>query len=88
MKKRGNKTYAVIKLFNRHSQEIQTFKAWHIEVYKAVRSGCVVGHTKEPLLHGAGSLGISQEQTRKKATKLQDGDSETVIADSVEGNRI
>ena len=36
-KGRGNRTYAVFKLFNSHPQGQQSFDAWHREVYKAAK---------------------------------------------------
>ena len=37
LKKRGNRTSAVFKLFNGHSQGNQSFESWHTDVYKAAK---------------------------------------------------
>ena len=37
LKKRGNRTSAVFKLFNAHSQGSQSFDSWHKEVRKAAQ---------------------------------------------------
>ena len=37
LRKRGNRTAAVFKLFNGHSQGTQSFESWHTEVYKAAK---------------------------------------------------
>ena len=37
LKKRGNRTFAVFKLFNGHGQGSQLFESWHTEVYKAAQ---------------------------------------------------
>ena len=37
LKKRGNRTSAVFKLFNGHAQGSQSFESWHTEVYKAAQ---------------------------------------------------
>ena len=37
LKKRGNRTSAVFKLFNSHAQGKQSFDSWHKEVYKAAK---------------------------------------------------
>ena len=37
LKKRGNRTSAVFKLFNTHGQGSQSFNAWHKEIRKAAK---------------------------------------------------
>ena len=37
LKKRGNRTSAVFKLFNTHGQGSQSFDAWHKEIRKAAK---------------------------------------------------
>ena len=102
LKKRGNRTSAVFKLYNSHPQGGQSFESWHTEVYKAAKLIDWGGYDAEkaavdaiitqtsssklqqraiqenPSYQELVDLGISQEQARKKATKLPDGDSETV----------
>ena len=102
LKKRGNRTSAVFKLFNGHAQGSQTFESWHTEVYKASKLIDWEGYNAEtaavdaiicqtssaklqqkalqenPSYLELVDLGISQEQAKKKATKLPEGDSETV----------
>ena len=102
LKKRGNRTSAVFKLFNGHSQGSQTFESWHTEVYKASKLIDWEGYNAEtaavdaiicqtssaklqqkalqenPSYLELVDIGISQEQAKKKATKLPEGDSETV----------
>ena len=37
LRKRGNRTSAVFKLFNGYSQGSQSFESWHMEVYKSTK---------------------------------------------------
>ena len=102
LKKRGNRTSAVFKLFNGHSQGNQSFESWHREILKASKLIDWIGYNAEtaavdaiitqtssnklqqkaiqenPTYAELVDLGISQEQARKKAIKLPDGESETV----------
>ena len=102
LKKRGNRTAAVFKLFNGHSQGSESFESWHTKVYKAAKLIDWTGYDAEtaavdaiicqtssaklqqkalqenPKYLELVDLGISQEQAKKKATKLPEGDSETV----------
>ena len=102
LKKRGNRTSAVFKLFNGHPQGGQSFEAWHREVYKAAKLidwagydaekaavDAIITQTSSPKLRQRAiqenpgylalvDLGISQEQAKKKSTKLPDGEAETV----------
>ena len=102
LKKRGNRTSAVFKLFNGHPQGNQSFESWHMEIFKASKLIDWTGYNAEtaavdaiitqtssnklqqkaiqenPSYAELVDLGISQEQARKKAIKLPDGESETV----------
>ena len=102
LKKRGNRTSAVFKLFNGHAQGSQSFESWHMEVFKAAKLidwtgydaktaavDAIITQTSSSKLQQKAiqenpsyaelvDLGISQEQARKKSTKLPDGESETV----------
>ena len=102
LKKRGNRTSAVFKLFNTHSQGSQSFDSWHKEIRKAAQLidwtdynadkatvDAIVMQTsssklqqraiqENPSYDEVVNLGITQEQARKKASKLPDGDSKTV----------
>ena len=97
LQKRGNRTSAVFKLFNGHSQGGQSFESWHMEVHKAAKLIDWTGYNAEtaavdaiitqtssaklqqralqenPSYQELVDLGISQEQAKKKATKLPDG---------------
>ena len=112
LKRRGNRTSAVFKLFNGHPQGSQSFDTWHREVYKAATLvdwtaydgekaavDAIVMQTSstklqqraiqenpnyEDLVH----LGISQEQAKKKATKLPDGDNEVVNRLKLENQKL
>ena len=102
LKKRGNRTSAVFKLFNTHSQGSQSFDSWHKEVRKAAllidwtgydadsaTVDAIVTQTSSTKLQQRAiqenpnydeivNLGIAQEQARKKAAKLLDGENEAV----------
>ena len=102
LKKRGNRTSAVFKLFNAHSQGLQLFDSWHKEVRKAAQLIDWTGYNADsttvdaimtqtpitklqqraiqenPTYNEIVNLGISQEQAKKKAAKLPDGESEVV----------
>ncbi len=102
LKKRGNRTSAVFKLFNTHHQGSQSFDSWHREVRKAAlliewtgydadsaTVDALVTQTsstklqqralqENPTYDELVQLGVSQEQAKKKAAKLPDGEKETV----------
>ena len=102
LKKRGNRTSAVFKLFNTHHQGSQSFDTWHREVRKAAlliewtgydadsaTVDALVTQTsitklqqralqENPTYDELVQLGVSQEQAKKKAAKLPDGEKETV----------
>ena len=102
LKGRGNRTSAVFKLFNSHSQGQQSFDLWHREVYKAAKLidwtnygadqaavDAIVMQTSSvklqqraiqdnPTYDKLVNLGISQEQAKKKAEKLPDGEDDTI----------
>ena len=102
LKKRGNRTSAVFKLFNTHSQGSQSFHLWHKEVRKAAlliywtgynansaTVDAIVTQTtstklpqraiqENPTYDEIVNLGISQEQAKKKAAKMPDGENEAV----------
>ena len=102
LKKRGNRTSAVFKLFNNHHQGSQSFDSWHREVRKAAMLIEWTGYdadsaTVDALVTQTSStklqqralqenptydelvqLGVSQEQAKKKAARLPDGEKETV----------
>ena len=102
LKKRGNRTAAVFKLFNNNAQGSKSFEAWHTEIYKAAQLIDWAGYgadfaavdaiimqtsssklqqrslQENPTYQELVDLGISQEQARRKATKLPDGENETV----------
>ena len=102
LRKRGNRTSAVFKLFNSHAQGDKSFESWHTEIYKAAKLidwgdynakkaavDAIITQTssaklqqraiqENPSYEELVDLGISQEQARKKASKLPDGDGETV----------
>ena len=102
LRKRGNRTSAVFKLFNSHAQGDRSFESWYTEIYKAAKLidwgdydakkaavDAIITQTssgklqqraiqENPSYEELVDLGISQEQARKKASKLPDGDGETV----------
>ena len=102
LKKRGNRTSAVYKLFNGHPQGGQSFEAWHREVFKAAKLidwagydhnkaavDAIITQTSSAKLRQRAiqenpdytalvDLGISQEQAKKKSSKLPDGEAEVV----------
>lgn len=112
LKKRGNRTSAVFKLFNGHGQGSQSFESWHTEVYKAAQLIDWTGYDAEtaavdaiimqtsssklqqraiqenPNYQELVDLGISQEQAKKKSTKLPDGESETVNRLKMENKKL
>ena len=102
LKKRGNRTSSVFKLFNTHHQGSQSFDTWHREVRKAAMLIDWTGYdadsaTVDAIITQTSStklqqraiqenpnydelvqLGVSQEQAKKKAARLPDGEKETV----------
>merc|ERR1719234_1154725 len=102
LKKRGNRTSAVFKLFNSHSQGQQSFDSWHKEVYKAAKLidwagygadqaavDAIVMQTSSVKLQQRAiqdnpsydqlvNLGIGQEQAKKKANSLPDGEEDVI----------
>ena len=102
LKRRGNRTSAVFKLFNSHAQGKQSFDAWHKEVYKAAKLidwtdygadqaavDAIVMQTSSVKLQQRAiqdnpsydqlvNLGISQEQAKKKANSLPDGEEDVI----------
>ena len=102
LKKRGNQTSAMFKLYHTHQQGSQSFDSWHKEVRKAAllidwtgynadsaTVDAIVMQTSSTKLQQRAiqenpsydelvNLGISQEQAKKKASKLPDGEKETV----------
>ena len=112
LKKRGNRTSAVFKLFNGHPQGGLSFEAWHREVFKAAKLidwagydhnkaavDAIITQTSSPKLRQRAiqenpdylalvDLGISQEQAKKKSTKLPDGEAETVNRLKLENKKL
>ena len=102
LKKRGNRTSAVFKLFNGHTQGKQSFDSWHREVHKAAKLidwggynadtaavDAIVMQTSSvklqqraiqdnPTYDQLVNLGISQEQAKKKADGLPDGEEDVI----------
>ena len=102
LKKRGNRTSAVFKLFNGHAQGKQSFDSWHREVAKAAKLIDWTGYGAEqaavdaivmqtssvklqqraiqdnPTYDQLVNLGISQEQAKKKADGLPDGEDDVI----------
>ena len=102
LKKRGNRTSAVFKLFNGHAQGKQSFDSWHREVSKAAKLIDWTGYGAEqaavdaivmqtssvklqqraiqdnPTYDQLVNLGISQEQAKKKADGLPDGEDDVI----------
>ena len=64
LKKRGNRTSTVFKLFNVHSQGLQSFDSWHKEVQKAAQLIDWTGYN-------ANSPTVDAIMTQTASTKLQ-----------------
>ena len=111
LKKQGNRTSAVFKLFNGYPQGKQTFETWHRTVHKAARLIDWTGYNAEmatvdalitqtsnhklqekaiqenPTLTELINMGLSQEQAKKKSTKMPGGNSDQVIRRLKQENR-
>ena len=66
-KKRGNRTSAVFKLFNRHPQGGQSFEAWHRDVYKAANLIDWAGYNHEKAAIDAIITQTSSPKLRQRA---------------------
>ena len=64
LKKRGNQTSAVFKLFNTHAQGLQSFDSWHKEIRKAAQLIDWTGYN-------ADSATVDAIVTQTSSTKLQ-----------------
>ena len=102
LKKRGNHTAVVYKLFTGFPQGTQTYDSWHRKVYEHAKLGDWEDYTAEkaaadaiiiqtssvklrekalqsnPTYDELNTMGHSQEQARKKAKALPEGDSDEV----------
>ena len=64
LKKKGNRSSTVFKLFNAHSQGLQSFDSWHKEVRKAAQLIDWTGYN-------ADSATVDGIMTQTASTKLQ-----------------
>ena len=67
LKKRGNRTSAVFKLFNGHAQGNQSFESWHTEVLKAAKLIDWTGYSAETAAVDAIITQTSSSKLQQKA---------------------